>query len=255
MRRGCKFSSLALLIGILVSANCFAGFDPSRDTFAFSNETVFAYEFDEQGGMHVGRKEKPPAYAHRCFVMTRAALQFYQFARFEPKQPRASHAAYANIIRQICRIPVWSAGPREKIVVPGFRDLRDFSKTEPTVLQENLGAWLPTYLRVGNWRMGMGHLRAGQAAAAEWLARSMDEGRPRAVYLARFPHMNHCVIVYAAERRPGGDIRFSVYDPNYAGETTWLKYVGVERSFDFAPRWYFHGGRVNVMRIYISPLH
>lgn len=248
---------LPILLLLLLAGRTLAGpgFDPVRDTFAFSNETVFAYDFDERGAMHLQTKETPPAYAHRCFVMTRAVLQFHRFARFDPGRRRVSRGDYAKIIRRISRVPVWSCGPREKIAVPGFRDLHSFSKAEPAVLQENLGAWLPTYLRVGNWRMGMGHLRAGQAAAARWLAASVDDGKPRAVYLARFPRLNHSVIVYAARRRPNGDIRFAVHDPNYAGETTWLDYIAAERSFDFAQRWYFPGGRVNVMRIYISPIH
>jgi len=63
------------------------------------------------------------------------------------------------------------------------------------------------------------------------------------------------VIVYAAARRPNGDIRFTVYDPNYPNEPSWVDYKAARRSFDFQKRWYFPGGQVNVMRIYISPCH
>jgi hypothetical protein len=122
------------------------------------------------------------------------------------------------------------------------------------VLQENLGAWFPSYVRVGNFRMAMGHPRAGQAAAARWLVESLHQGKLRALYLARFPHMNHCCVVYRLERR-GHDLRFWLYDPNYPGEPAWLDYHAAERSFAFEPRWYFPGGRVNVMRVYISPFH
>jgi len=34
-----------------------------------------------------------------------------------------------------------------------------------------------------------------------------------------------------------------------------LKHIKEARSFDFAKRWYFPGGQVNAMRIYLSPLH
>ena len=59
----------------------------------------------------------------------------------------------------------------------------------------------------------MGHLRAGQAPAAQWLAESIDRGQLRAIYLARFPHMNHVVVVYAVRREAGGNLAFTVYDP------------------------------------------
>jgi hypothetical protein len=233
---------------------CARSFDLRRDTFAFANETVFQYGVDERGTLRISQRDKPPRYAHRCFVMSRAVMQFWQFARFEPRQPRATRDEYARIIRRISRIPVWS-GRTERIVVPGFRDLREFSETMPGVLQEHLGAWLPSYLRVGNYRMAMGHPRSGQAAAARWLEQSLTEGKLRAIYIARFPHLNHCLVAFRSERRPNGDVRFWLYDPNYPGTAAWLDYRAAERSFDFQPRWYFPGGRVNVMRTYISPFH
>ncbi|MEQ1861436.1 MAG: hypothetical protein ABMA13_16050 [Chthoniobacteraceae bacterium] len=245
---------LAILIS-LSGSGLAREFDVRRDTFAFANETVFQYGIDERGDLNISRREKPPEYAHRCFVMARAVMQFWQFARFEPRRVRLSREEYAALIRRISRVPVWSDGPSERIVVPGFRDLREFSEVMPGVLQENLGAWLPTYLRVGNYRMAMGHLRAGQAAAARWLAESMDEGKLRGIYIARFPSLNHCLVAYRVERRTGGDLRFWLYDPNYPAKPCWLDYRAAERSFDFEPRWYFAGGRVNVMRVYISPFH
>ncbi len=230
-------------------------FDLHRDTFAFSNDTYFKYGVDEQGHLHITQRDVPAQFAHRCFVLTRAVLQFHQFARFDPHQPRLSREEYRRRIKEICRIPVWAGGPKEKIVIPGYPDLHDFSVAYEGLLKENLGNWLPSYFRVGNWRMVMGHLRAGQAAAAQWLADSIDHGQLRAIYLARFPHMNHVVVVYSVHREAGGNLSFLVYDPNYPNEPSWVFYRASERSFEFEPRWYFPGGRVNVMRVYISPLH
>lgn len=257
LRRKKRLATVAAAAALLFARAAEAGapFDVQHDTFAFANETAWNYEIDPEGTLHIGRRAEPAKYAHRCFVMARAVLQFRQFARFAPERPRVSPAEYARLIRKISRIPVWSRGPRERLVVPGFRDLRSFSEAHAPLLQQHLGAWLPTYLRVGNYRMAMGHPRRGQAGAARWLAESMSAGKPRAVYLARFPKMNHCVVVYAAERRANGNIRFLVYDPNYPAEPARLDYLAAERSFSLEKRWYFPGGRVNLMRIYISPLH
>lgn len=230
-------------------------FDLKRDVFAFANDTAFAYGVDEAGKLHISRREHPAEFTHRCFVLARAAMQFHQFAHFSPTKPKLSREEYRRRIKQLCRIPVWSGGPREKIEFPGFADLHSFSVAFEGLLKENLGNWLPCYLRVGNWRMATGHLRAGQAAAARWLEQSVGERRLRAFYLARFPHMNHVVVVYALHRLPGGDIRFDVYDPNYPAEPAELIYRAEQRSFEFERRWYFPGGRVNVMRVFISPFH
>lgn len=230
-------------------------FDLRRDTFPFANETAWAYGIDQAGRVRMGARDQPARYAHRCFVLTRAVLQFYQFTRFAPEQPRVSREEYRGLVRRVCRIPVWSRGPRERVVIPGFSDLRRFAQSYEGLLQEELGHWLPTYVRPGNYRMAAGHPRAGQAAAARWLATEAEQGRPRAIYISRFPHLNHALVVCRVRRQPEGNLLFVLYDPNYPAEPAHLRYVAARRSFDFERRWYFPGGQVNVMRIYLSPLH
>ncbi|HYR57119.1 MAG TPA: hypothetical protein VEO95_00760 [Chthoniobacteraceae bacterium] len=251
-RRFLVFYAALLVLSCIARAG---DFDLHRDTFAFSNDTVFAYGVDEQGRLHISRREKPAEFSHRCFVLARAVMQFHQFARFDPSQPKLSREEYRRQIKQVCRIPVWSSGPRERIVFPGFADLHSFSIAYEGLLKENLGNWLPCYLRIGNWRMILGHLRAGQAAADRWLEESIARGQIRAVYLARFPHLNHVLVVFAMRREPNGDVRFETYDPNYPDRSSWLYYRAAQRSFDYEKRWYFPGGRVNVMRVFISPFH
>jgi hypothetical protein len=247
-----------LALAFLASARMGAAapdFDVRRDTLGWANETKFAYDIDAAGKLHMSKKAVPPVYSNRCFVMSRTALQFKKFARFTPAQPRVSREEYRRLVRAITRIPVWSDGPRERIAVPGFPDLCSFSKAYQPMLQENLGGSITSFLRVGNFRMAMGHPRIGQKWAAEWLVKSVQENKLRAVFLTRFPSMNHCVIVYRAFPQPNGDVHFLVYDPNYEGQFAHLDYVAARRSFDMERRWYFPGGQVNVMRVYISPFH
>ncbi|MGV3530794.1 MAG: hypothetical protein ACO1QR_00385 [Chthoniobacteraceae bacterium] len=246
----------ALLLVLAVSAQAAQRpFDLHKDTFAFSNDTALLYGIDERGDLQISRREKPADFAHRCFILSRSVMQFRQFARFAPKEPKVSREEYRRRLLKLNRIPVWSRGPKEKIVFPGFADLRSFSIAYEGLLKENLGNWFATYMRVGNYRMMMPHPRSGQAAGARWLLDSMAQGELRAVYLSRFPKMNHVVVVYRGETLPNGDIRFLVYDPNYPSEPTPLDFSQAEKSFSFPRRWYFPGGRVNLMRVYISPIH
>ncbi len=248
-----NFLTAVSVITLCASATA-RDFDLRRDTFAFSNDTVLKYGVDEQGTLHINKRDKPVEFGHRCFVLARSVLQFHQFVRFEPSQPRTSREKYHELIRRIGRIPVWSSR-EEKVVIPGYPDLHAFSIAYEGLLKEDLGNWLPTYFRVGNWRMMTGHPRAGQAAGARWLADSMEQQKLRAIYMSRFPWMNHAVVVYDMQRRANGDIHFIVYDPNYPNAPSSVDYIAAQRSFDFPKRWYFPGGRVNVMRIFISPLH
>lgn len=252
---------LLILLAVLALLPASAHADPAlvfpEETFAFSNDTVFAYGTDEQGGLTMVRKDKPPDFSHRCFILARATLQFHKFARFEPAAAPASEETYRRLIGYLSHIPVWDAErpPEDRVVFPGYPNLYEFSRGRQGLLKEELGNWWPTYLRVGNWRIVFPMPRFGQAGLSRWLTRRLDRGEPAALFLARFPKMNHVVIPFDYHREPGGDILFDLYDPNYPGEKSWLRYVAAERSFELQKRWYFPGGRVNALRVYISPFH
>lgn len=229
-------------------------FELSRDTFAFANDTVFAYGIDEQGKLKISAKEKKPDFAHGCFLMVRGILQFWKFARFVPDQPRLSREEYAKKVAAVFRTPAWSPC-RDRIEFPGFADLRAFSAAYEGLLKEKMGNWLGTYIRPGNWRLMLGHPRFGQKLTAQWMVDRLKAGEVPAVYMARFPWMNHAVIILNSRPLSNGDVDFDVYDVNYPSAPAKLRYVEARRSFDFEKRWYFPGGQVNLMRIYISPFH
>jgi hypothetical protein len=50
-------------------------------------------------------------------------------------------------------------------------------------------------------------------------------------------------------------LRFDAYDPNYPNTLSWVEYDARARGFDFERRWFWPGGRVNLMRVYLSPIH
>ena len=231
-------------------------FDWRTDTIAFSNDTVFAYGIDEAGHLTIHRRQTPARFAHRCFVLARAVLQFHKFARFDPAQPRASDAIYRTLILQVCRIPVWmpECAAADRIIIPGYANLNEFSRAREHVMKENIGNWFPTYLRVGNWRMVGPFPRFGQANAYAQIVRGLDHGKLQPVYLTRFPKMNHCVILFDYHRlNPGDMTRFDAYDPNYPNTLSWVEYDPGQQSFNFERRWFWPGGRINLMRVYMSP--
>lgn len=230
------------------------GFDWRTDTIAFSNDTVFAYGIDEAGRLTIHRRATPARFAHRCFVLTRAVLQFHKFALFDPAAPSLSDAQYRALIAHICRIPIWfpAPAPGRRIPVPGYANLNQFSRAREHVMKETIGAWFPTYLRFGNWRMIGPFPRFGQANAFAQLTRGISRGKLEAVYLTRFPKMNHCVILFAFHPVSGGS-RFDAYDPNYPNTLSSVDYAAASQSFSFERRWFWPGGRINLMRVYLSP--
>lgn len=248
--------ALALALVLVIPARA-RDFDPKRDGMAFANETVFAYGVDEAGKLQMGGKTDAPAFSRRCFPVVRGVMQFWKFARFEPHAPAVSAEVYRERIRRLFRISAWHSARPDKlrIAFPGYADLWSFSKAHTRLVQEEIGRWWPSYFRVGNWRMPSPFVRLVQRTTAENVARDIAEKGPQALYLAKFPSMNHAVLAYASERLSDGKLRFRVYDPNYAGGTARLDFVPGRNLFDFEERFYWPGGDVRAMRIYLSPFH
>jgi hypothetical protein len=243
-----------VVLFFLVSVLTAREFDPRHDAFAFSNDTVLNYEVTADGKLRMSAKAKSGRPTHACFLFTRSAMQFWKFACFEPRQPRLSKADYRAKVRALFRIPPW-VERRERIVFPGYADLWSFSRQHENVIRDELGSWVLTYVRVGNWRMISPIISLRQRTYAEKLFAAVSRGEVRAMYLAKFPHMNHVVLVYRAERLPDGRMRFQAYDANYAGKPARLDYVSARNIFEFERRFYWPGGELHAFPVYDMPLH
>src|SRR4029077_7491539 len=98
-------------------------------------------------------EQKGEHFTRRCFVMSRAALQFWKCARFDPTGKPLAAAPLAARVREVTGRDVWDDPlPREKrVVFPGYRNLREMSAADARIVQENVGLGWPTYFRLGNW--------------------------------------------------------------------------------------------------------
>jgi len=242
-----------------------ADFRFDRDTFAFANETVFEYHHGHPRlrGPSAPRA-RPKRYASRCFVMTRAALQFHKFARFDSHGAPLDDRALAERIRAVTRQPAWrEAWPaNRRIAFPGYASLRTMSEARGRLLQDNIGIGWPTYFRLGNFRMVHEHSRTYQEQTHANLDAALARGELFVVYLSTFPSLtiNHAVLVYA--RRPGSARdtrtkridRYAVYDPNHVKRPRELTWSPSKRSFAYQRDWDFVGGFVQVYQVYGTPL-
>ena len=231
-------------------------FEFPADTFSFSNNLYFDYQVTPGGELKITRRAngKVPDYARHCFVLVRAVLQFHKFAEFRPELPKVSTEEYRRRILRLSRIQVWSSGPKEKIQFPGYPDLHSFSAAQSLLLQKNLGLWWPSYWRLGNWRIVLPAPRSGQQRLASRLRDKLDQGLIQSVYITRFRPINHCLVAYKYEAQPNGDLIFSVYDANQPGKLVHLSYRASDESFYFDKTWYYPGGLVNVVPLFVSPL-
>jgi len=230
----------------------------ARDTFAFANELIWEYRLDPATGrMRFSRPERPPAYTHRCFVMVRAARQFFYHARFEPARPVAEGAVYRRLIRQvITRSPRRVSAESERVVIPGYDGLRAFSQAQEPLLKAGCGAPWESYFLRSHWRMVFPVWRRHQERTAQRLKRSLGEGRAPVVHLFCFPRItiNHGMVLFGAADTEQG-VQFDAYDPNIPEHPLQLAFEGDRRTFSLAQTHYYAGGPLNVVEIFRNAIY
>jgi hypothetical protein len=228
-------------------------FNFARDTFAFENETFWEYHFDTAAGKtSFSRREPKPSYAHRCFVLTRAARQFLFHARFDATQKAGDDQACRRLIRAVMarnvRLP---AAPEKQIVIPGYADLRQFSQARELLLKGECGGAWRSYVLRSHWRMVFPISRAHQARTAASLDASLKHKVPPIIHLVKFPALtiNHSMILFAAAETGQGS-EFQAYDPNNPAQAVRMSFDRETNTFRLPPNRYWAGGEVDIIEIY-----
>jgi len=233
-------------------------FEFPEDTFAFANETVLNY----RGGVQVPedrpRSSEAHRYSRRCFVMAAAAVQFWKHARFVPDAPPVSEAELGRRVREVVDRAAWDpvTPDGQRVVFPGFANLRDFSAKEGAVVRANLGPAWTGYFQPRKYCMVMVLTKRAEAEFNDQLTTWIDRGQPMVLWLYNFPSldMNHAVVAYAS-RADGKKIAYTIADPNYTDRPRTLEYDPATQTFSYEATFYFKGGPVEVRPVYLSLWH
>lgn len=197
-------------------------------------------------------------FANYCIIMVRAAGQFFRFARFAPDRPPVSDAEYDRLVRAILELAAWDPPwpPERRIVVPGYPDLRAFSRDREPLIKQAFGSQWSSMVHVRNWRVAMPLSSGHQLRVARELVEEVDGGRPVPLMITSFPEpdfLNHAVLVYGY-RPSGSALEFSAYDPNDPGSPLGLHFDPVSVAFWVEPLPYGPPGRIRAFRLYTSPM-
>jgi hypothetical protein len=254
------WSSLGVLT-LLLTAGCCSCPEPQEtprpfafgeDTFSFANELRWDYHFDANGQWTGTPREPPPDYANHCFVLARAAKQFFWNVQFASDQPKATTEVYEGLIRKVMRSSARRpVPPSKRIVIPGYDDLYGFSQDWELELKAATGGGWRSYVQRGHWRMIFPFPKAHQRSTALRLAKAARTGSPAVVHLVDFPglRINHAVVVFAMEESRG-KLFFETYDPNQPELSRWLTYDQRAETFRYPVNNYFPGGRIKVYEVY-----
>lgn len=227
-------------------------FDFQKDTFSFANELTWDYHYDSNGHWTSHKRSPKPDYTLHCFVLARSARQFFDHARFDPNQPVADEKTYRRLIRRVVWISPRKRLPElQKIVIPGYADLRSFSAAHEKLLKAQCGSAWQSYFQRGNWRMIFPFSRAKQARMALQILSHLRPDHPVIVHLLRFPQLsiNHAVVLYAA-RETKREIQFTTYDPNNPESPITLTFDRATRMFVLPATNYFPGGALKAYEVY-----
>jgi len=223
------------------------------DTFSFANETVWNYANGAVQSDSSRKDTQKRDYTRRCFVVARASVQFWKFARFDSKAKPLAPDQLADRIRQVTGRSVWLAplSHDQRIVFPGYANLRDLSASAPSVFQANIGEGWPVYFRVGNAPIAMPLYRETEAHLNDEIFHDLQMNYPTIVWLYLFPSLkiNHVVVVISGEKSHG-KFHYRVYDPNYATAPKTLDYDPATRTFSYQTTFYFKGGPVDARAVY-----
>lgn len=230
-----------------------------RDTFAFANQTVFEYH-EGHASLRKSSATKRDAYNRHCFVMSRTAVQFKKFARFEPRSAPLDDASLAARVRDVTRQPTWTKPlpENQRIVFPGYKDLKEMSKARRELVQLSIGHGWPSYFRISNARMMFQDGTDYQERTHRQLNAALARGELFVAFLTTYPRfsINHSVLIYklkSSSPNPGID-RYLVYDPNHPESPRELTWSARDRAFSYQKDWDFIGGLVRVYQVYGKPL-
>jgi len=220
------------------------GFSFETDTFAFPNQ------------IRARNPGVPGLYAHHCFVLARSLRQFHQFARFDPAAPRLSHAEYERLVRAVVARAPWRAPVRaeDRVVIPGFANLRELSAAEEPAVKAGLGGPFWTWVHWTNWRVTFQGLPPEhQGEVLHQIRDELAAGRLVQLLVTNWPkpELNHTVVAYAYRRRATG-LDLTVWDPNQPNAAGIVTFEGERQQFWATNVYDTEPGTIRVFRMYYS---
>ena len=220
-------------------------FSFTADTFAFPNM------------IRSRHPDEPGLYANYCFVLARGLRQFVQFARFDPALPKLDQAGYVERVKQVAALTPWQPAwpPDDRIVIPGYANLRAFSREEEAAVKEGLGSRFLTLVHWTNWRVVFPVTGDQQEAVAHEILDELRAGRLVQLLVTNWPkpELNHTVIAFESHAS-GSGVEFVVWDPNNPAEPGIMTFDQSARSF-WATRLYdTEPGPIRAFRMYYSRL-
>ncbi len=179
-----------------------------------------------------GQKESLSDPVLRGHVDAHVARQFFLHARFEPAQTPPSTEARVALVREVLkRDAAKASSDAQRVAVPGYANLREFSKLQGHLLRSESWLVCPFENRAPLLTKAFSGGSAKDAAVSELLM-SAAANRPALVRLYRQHslHYNRSLLVFGSQAGDG-EVRFTAYDPTVPQQPVQLTFNRVNRAF------------------------
>src|SRR5262249_31842752 len=168
---------------------------------------------------------------------------------------RRSH--YVELVREVVAHAPWepALAAEERVVIPGYASLYEFSRAQERAVKEGLGGRFWTVVHWTNWRGFFPWSREQQQRGAAETLSEPDPGPPRPPLGTHPPtgEPHHTAVAphYPPYRRPL--LEFIVYDPNEPAAPGWVAFDRADRRFFASGVYDTEPGLIRAFRMYYSP--
>jgi hypothetical protein len=251
--------ALALGVSLLWTVACSTvGAGPNRSGAAAVPAFMFGADtFGFVNDVRALNPDKKDLYANYCFVLARGVRQFHTFARFDPTLPRLDGPAYQDRVRRVVARAAWEPAlpPDDRIVIPGYRNLHEFSRDQEAVVKAALGPRFWTFVHWTNWRVVRPVSEGHQTRVADEIAAELDSGHLVQLLVTNWPipELNHTVVAYAYRTTDAG-VDFTVYDPNDIDRPGTITFERASGRFWATQLPFTRPGLIRAFRMYYSRL-
>jgi hypothetical protein len=252
--------AIGIVLGVLLVAGACASRSvsslPSSTSAAVPGFSFAIDTFDFRNDIRARNPDKDDLYANYCFVLARALRQFFSFASFDPSAPRLDSDGYVTRIREVVARPAWAPPlpPAERVVIPGYANLRDLSRSQEAAVKIALGGRFWTWVHWTNWRVVFPMTAEHQADVAREIMNEIAAGRLVQLLVTNWPkpELNHTLVAYEF-REETSTVEFATWDPNEPEGPGQVTFDRRQSRFWATHVYATEPGVIRVFRMYYSP--
>lgn len=203
---------------------------PGPRAFDFATDTL-APPAPEPAALE--NHETLSAPALRGHMDAAVARQFFLHARFEPAQPPPSSTLRIALVREVLgRNPGGASAGDRRVVIPGYQNLREFSRLQGHLLRAESWLVCPCQGRTPVMVKAFGGSDARKSAAAKQLGIALTANRPALVRLYQHRQLKYdrSLLLFGAQEQDGV-VRFAAYDPAAPKQPVQLSFNRASRAF------------------------